>query len=178
MRNAAIFLLEAVFSFFTLLFLLRFAMQIFRVSFYGPLGQFVMKLTHGVVGPLRRMIPPWRSFDLASLLPAYLLQLALATLVYLLMPRLILADATTLALFMAWQGLLGLIRQSLNLLFFVLLLQALLSWINPHSPLAGPLHQLTRPFLDPIRRFLPPISGIDLSPWVLIVLIQTLLILL
>lgn len=178
MRNAATYLLEAFFNFFTILFLLRFFMQVLRVSFYGPLGQFVMKLTHWAIGPLRRIIPPWRSFDLASLLPAYLLQLALAYLVYLLLPRLVFADNNTLLIFMAWFGFLGLIRQSLNLLFVVLLLQALLSWINPRSPFAAPLHQLTRPFLDPIRRFLPLISGIDLSPLVLIVLVQALLMLL
>ena len=137
-----------------------------------------MKLTHWAVRPLRRIIPSWRSLDLASLLPAYLLQLALAWLIYFLPPRLIFFDDAHLALFMAWLALLGLIRQSLHLLFFAVLLQALLSWINPHSPLAGPLHQFSRPFLDPVRRILPPISGIDLSPLILIILIQALLMLL
>ncbi|OQA34463.1 MAG: YGGT family protein [Betaproteobacteria bacterium ADurb.Bin341] len=178
MTRAALFLLEAVFGFFTILFLLRFFMQILRVSFLGPFGQFVVKLTHWAVRPLRRIIPSWRSLDLASLLPAYLLQLALAFLIYLLPPRLMFTDDAHLALFMAWLALLGLFRQTLHLFFFALLLQALLSWINPHSPLAGPLHQFTRPFLDPIRRVLPPIAGIDLSPLVLIVLIQALLMLL
>ncbi len=178
MTRAALFLLEALLGFFTILFLLRFTMQILRVSFLGPFGQFVVTLTHWAVRPLRRIIPPWRSFDLASLLPAYVLQLILVSLTYLLLPRLVFADDIHLALFLAWLALLGLIRQTLHLFFFVLLLQALLSWIQPHSPLAGPLHQLTRPFLDPVRRILPPIAGIDLSPLVLIVLIQALLMLL
>ena len=57
-------------------------------------------------------------------------------------------------------------------LFGALILQAVLSWVNPYSPLAAPANQLTRPLLDPIRRIIPTISGIDLSPLVAILLLQ------
>ena len=57
----------------------------------------------------------------------------------------------------------------------VLILQAVLSWVNPYSPLSAPADQLTRPFLNPIRRVLPPLSGIDLSPLVAILLAQLVL---
>ena len=178
MKEALLFLANAVFSFFTILFLLRFFMQVLRVSFIGPLGQFVMTMTNWAVRPLRRIIPAWRSFDLASLVPAYLLQVVWAALVYYLAPRFLLLDQASLAIFLSWHALLGLIRQALNLLFYALILQAILSWVNPQSPLATPLHQLTRFCLDPIRRIVPPISGIDLSPLIALLAIQALLMLL
>jgi len=58
------------------------------------------------------------------------------------------------------------------ILIGALILQAVLSWVNPYSPLSAPAYQLTRPLLDPIRRILPTISGIDLSPLVAILLLQ------
>lgn len=178
MTQAALFLAENCFGFFTLLFLLRFYMQLFRVSFFGPLVHFVVALTHWAVRPLRRIIPPWGNIDLASLLPAYLLQLGWTYLFHLFFRRLVLLDNQAMALFYAWSALLGLLRHSLYLLIGALILQAVLSWVNPRSPLASPVDQFTRPILNPIRRFLPPVSGFDLSPLVAVMLAQALLFLL
>ena len=176
--TALIFLIETVIGFFTILFLLRLYMQVLRVSFLGPLGQFVITLTNWAVRPLRRIIPPWGGFDLASLLPAILLQLGLAILSHVLLPRHLFADDTAMALFFGTSALLGIVRESIRLFIGALIVQAVLSWVNPRSPIAAPIHQFTRPFLDPIRRILPPISGIDLSPLVAIVLAQAILYLL
>ena len=74
-----------------------------------------------------------------------------------------------------WYALRALLRLAIYIVIGALIVQAVLSWVNPYSPLAAPAHQLTRPFLDPLRRFIPPISGIDLSPLVAILLLQTLL---
>jgi YggT family protein len=68
-----------------------------------------------------------------------------------------------------------LLRLAIYIVIGALILQAVLSWINPHSPLAAPANQLTRPILDPIRRFVPLISGIDLSPLIAILLLQAVL---
>ena len=74
-----------------------------------------------------------------------------------------------------WHGLLSTLRLSIYLLIGALLVQAVLSWISPYSPLSQPVAQLTRPVLRPIQRFLPPIGGVDLSPLIAIVLAQLLL---
>jgi YggT family protein len=74
-----------------------------------------------------------------------------------------------------WRGLLATLRFSLYLLIGALLVQAVLSWVSPYSPLSQPVSQLTRPILRPIQRFVPPIGAIDLSPLVAIVLAQLLL---
>jgi YggT family protein len=174
--EAVVFLLNAVVSFFCTLFLLRFMMQALRVSFGGQLGSFVIKLTNWAVKPLRRIIPGLGGFDWASLFAALMLQLLLAGLLIGAAGQPLVADSLTLGLMVGWFALRGLLRLAVYIMIGALILQAVLSWINPYSPLAAPTYQLTRPLLDPVRRILPTISGIDLSPLVVILLLQALLI--
>lgn len=54
--------------------LARFIMQWQRVSFRNPIGQFVIAITDWLVVPLRRAIPAIGSFDLSTLLPAWIVQ--------------------------------------------------------------------------------------------------------
>lgn len=172
------FLLDTVVGFFTLLLLLRFLMQLNRVSFANPVGRFVVQATNWVVTPLRRVIPGVMGLDLASLVPAWLLQCLLLWAVYFLRSSLVVVDDATLTLLVLWRGLLGTLRIAIWVYIGALFLQAVMSWINPYSPLVAPVSQLTRPVLRPIQRFLPPVANIDLSPLVAIVLLQALLILL
>lgn len=174
--QAIVFLLNAVASFFCTLFLLRFMMQALRVSFGGQLGGFVMTLTNWAVKPLRRIIPGIGGFDWASLFTAFMLQLLLAGLLIGASGQPLVADSLTLGLMVGWFAVRSLLRLTVYLFIGALILQAVLSWINPYSPLAAPINQLTRPLLDPVRRILPTISGIDLSPLVVILLLQALLI--
>lgn len=173
--QAIVFLLDAVVSFFCALFLLRFMMQVMRVSFAGQLGNFVVALTNWAVKPLRRFIPGIGGLDWSSLFAALALQLLLAGLIVGASGHLIEADPASVALMVAWLAVRGLLRLAVYILIGALILQAVLSWINPYSPLSAPAHQLTRPLLDPIRRFVPLISGIDLSPLVAILLLQVVL---
>jgi len=173
--QALVFLVDAVVSFFCTLFLLRFMMQAMRVSFAGQIGDFVVKLTNWAVKPLRRIIPGLGGFDWASLFAALAIQLLLSALLVGISGQVISADAGTVALMAGWFAIRTLLRLAVYILIGALILQAVLSWINPYSPLAAPAHQLTRPLLDPIRRIMPAISGIDLSPLVAILLLQAVL---
>lgn len=175
LTQAIVFLADAIVGFFCVLFLLRFYMQAFRVSFAGPFGHFVVTLTNWAVKPLRRVIPGLFGVDLASLLMALALQLLLMVLVLGVGGGFFLLDGPTVALAVLWGAVRAVLRLSIYILIGALIVQAVLSWVNPYSPLAGPADQLTRPFLGPIRRLLPPISGIDLSPLVAILLAQVLL---
>ncbi len=170
--QAIAFLLDAVASFFCTLFLLRFLMQAMRVSFAGQIGDFVVKLTNWAVKPLRGFIPGIGGYDWASLIAALGVQLALSGILLGLAGPSLNADGGTLALMVLWFAVRTLLRLAVYILIGALILQAVLSWINPYSPLAAPAYQLTRPLLDPIRRILPTISGIDLSPLVAILLLQ------
>lgn len=174
--QALFFLLDAVVSFFCTLFVLRFMMQAMRVSFAGQLGNFVVALTNWAVKPLRRVVPGIGGMDWSSLLAALGLQLLLSLIIFgISSPTAIEADAGTVALMALWFALRALLRLSIYILIGAMILQAVLSWVSPYSPLSAPAHQLTRPVLDPIRRILPTISGIDLSPLVAILLLQMLL---
>jgi YggT family protein len=166
-----------VISFFAAAFLIRFLMQAYRVSFAGQLGQFVTQVTNWLVKPLRRVIPGLRGFDLASLVAAYLAELLGLTLSLLVenSGMLSLLSTESIALYLLWGALVGLLRLVVYLFIGALIVQAVLSWVNPYSPIARPLAQFTGPILDPIRRVIPPIAGVDLSPFVVLLLAQLVL---
>lgn len=170
--QALYFLLDAVVSFFCTIFLLRFMMQAMRVSFAGQIGNFVVALTNWAVKPLRRIIPGVGGFDWASLFAAFALQLLFLGLFLALSSRDVLSNASSIGLMALWFAVKALLRLAIYIQIGALILQAVLSWVNPYSPLGAPAYQLTRPILDPIRRIVPLISGIDLSPLVAILLLQ------
>lgn len=176
--QALLFLLDAVVGFFATLFLLRFIMQWFRVSFSGQLGTFVVQLTNWAVKPLRRVIPGMGGFDWASLLPAFLLELGFAFAALGLSGALGNAESSQLLPWILMHTLRSVLRLGVYIFIAALILQAVMSWINPYSPLAAPAHQLTRPLLAPLQRILPPVAGIDLSPLAAILLLQVVLMLL
>lgn len=174
--QALIFLLDAVAAFVAGVFLLRFLMQAARVSFGGSLGHFVITLTNWGVRPLRRIVPGVWGWDLSSLLAAWLVQLVFYGLMFGLLANSATLGAGDWLPQILFSSLRGLLRVLIGVYVIALILQAVLSWVNPYSPLAGPVNQLTRPLLNPIRRVLPPIGGIDLSPLVVILLLQAVLI--
>jgi YggT family protein len=175
MFSAALdFLLNTILNLFTMLFLLRFFMQLFRAPFNNPLAYMVVSLTDFAVKPVRRIIPSLGKFDLSTLFLATLTQLILQF-------SLLMVHAFPLSLAgqTAWLGLIGLsflgvFRTVLDLFFYALMLQVILSWVNPHSPISGVLNSLTKPILEPIQRILPMASGIDFSPIVALIFLQML----
>lgn len=175
LSQAGLFLFDALISFFTFVLLLRFFLQALRVSFRNQIGAFVVQLTNWLVVPLRKILPGFFGFDLASLVPAYLLQVLLLLAVLSLRGSSDLLASDALIGLILWQGMLATLRFSIYLLIGALFLQAVLSWVSPYSPLAQPVSQLTRPFLRPIQRLVPPIAAIDLSPLIAILLAQLVL---
>ncbi|MDR1661867.1 MAG: YggT family protein [Azoarcus sp.] len=158
------------FGFVTLALLARFFMQWGRVPFRNPVGHFVIAVTDWAVMPLRRFIPGLFGLDMASLLPAWIAQM-LHTAIELALVGVPVATLTAVPLF----GLIGLARMAVYLVFFVVLAAAVLSWVGQHSPTAAVFDALARPFLAPFRRLIPPFNGIDLSPLVLLVVLQIVL---
>jgi YggT family protein len=176
LQQIAGLLVDAVAGFFVYLLLARFLFQWMRVPFRNPLGAFVIAATNWMVAPARRVIPALGGLDLASLVLAWLLQaLALAALYVLAGWGLGAVPEIPAAAFAAL-AVVDLLRFAAYIYMFALIVQAVLSWVNPYSPVAPVFDALTQPFLRPIRRVLPPLGGVDLSPLVLIVLLQVLLI--
>jgi YggT family protein len=165
----AVFLIDTVVSFLVFLLLARFHFQWLRVPFHNPVGEFILALTSWIVKPARRVIPSLSGIDLATLLVAWLIQ-ALG-----LWAQLSIAGANPSGLALAAVALVDLLRFSLYILVFAVIVQAVLSWVNPYAPMKPVFDALTRPFERPLRRFIPPIGQFDLTPLVLLVIVQVLL---
>jgi YggT family protein len=174
LSGALTYLLETVFHLFVLAALLRFFMQAFRAPFRNPIAQFVAAITDFAVKPLRRIVPGLMGFDLASFLVAWIAEFILMLLLFLIAGAAVLPSGGVFSvlLFIAFARLL---RLSIYLLIGVVLVQAILSWVNPYHPIAPFFDTLTRPFLKPLRRFIPPVGGVDLSPLVILILCQLIL---
>ena len=167
-----VYLVDTVFAFFVMLLLARFHFQWLRVPFRNPVGDFVLATTSWMVMPVRRVIPGLAGLDLATLLLAWALQ-CLAIWI-----KATIAGVEPSPLAVIGIAALDLVRYSLYILVFAILVQVLFSWINPYAPMAPVFDAMTRPFLRPLRRFIPPLGNVDLTPLVLLVIIQIILIVL
>ncbi len=167
---------EFVGGFFVLVFLLRFYFQALRVPFRNQAGEFVIATTNWAVKPARRVIPSVLGLDLASLACAWLLQAALLALLLVIGGRDLSSAPGIAAGALFVLALVDLVQLSIKILLFVVILQAVLSWVNPHTPMQFVLDAISRPLLRPIRRIVPPIANVDLSPMVLILLLLVLLV--
>jgi YggT family protein len=169
------FLIQTLSDLFVLVLLLRFYLQVAHASFRHPLCQFVMAVTNFIVLPMRRLVPSLKSYDVATLLSGWLVCLASTVLIMALdqIPYNFAAPQTWLAL--ALLSVLYLFKKSLYLLMGAVIVQAVMSWVNPYNPLAPLLDLLTRPYLRPFRR--AQIGGVDLSPIILFLIVQVILML-
>ena len=174
MDQAIHFLLDVAFGFMTYAFLLRFMMQWLRAPFRNPAGQAITALTDWAVKPLRRVVPGFKGQDTSTLLLAWLTQY-LWLLATVLLVRRVVPDGSAILVF-ALFAVVELFRAAIWVLMVAVIVQAVLSWVGPQGPLAGFLNAMTFRFLAPIRRIVPPIGGtLDLSPLILIVILQLVL---
>jgi len=167
-----VYLVDTVFAFFVMLLLARFHFQWLRVPFRNPVGEFVLATTSWMVMPVRRVIPSLAGLDLATLLLAWVLE---GVAIWI---KAAIVGVEPSFLVIAGVAALGLVRYSLYILVFAIIVQVIFSWINPYAPMAPVFNAMTAPFLRPLRRFIPPLGNVDLTPLVLLVIIQILLIVL
>lgn len=173
--NAFVFLLTTLGNLFIIAVLLRFMMQALRVPFRNPFAQFIVALTDFAVKPLRRIIPGLFGLDLASLVLAWLVQFAVVAGSYS-----ISGFPFALAGGGVWGVMLGLalvrlISLTVYLVIGLTLIRAILSWVGSVSPLAPVVEMLTEPFLRPLRRVIPTIANVDITPIVLFIVCQLIL---
>ena len=175
MDQALLLVLNTVFGLFTYAFLLRFMMQWQRAPFRNPVGQAVTALTDWAVKPLRRVLPGFRGQDTSTLVLAWTAQLLWLLATGLIVNRAALGGSALLEL--ALIAPIELLKAVLWIIIVTVIIQAVMSWFGPDGPLAGFLNAMTFRFLAPIRRMIPPVGGtLDLSPLILIVVIQILLV--
>lgn len=166
---ALVFVINTLLGLFTAAVMLRFLMQQVRADFYNPLAQVVVKATNPLLVPLRRVLRPWGKLDTAAIVLMLLSQLVNVWLVLF---------VSSSPYTYAWGSIVfwtvfKLIFILVNLYFFSILFEALISWVGQgRTPLDGLLRPLNAPLLNPIRRVLPPTSGLDFSPLVAMLLLQ------
>ncbi len=174
--QAIAFVLDAIFSLFILAALVRFWMQAFRAPARNPLAQFTMALTDWAVRPLRRVIPGLFRLDLSSLVVAWAFEFLLQFLKLLLQGGSPAENPGVLSVLL-FLSFVELIRLSIYVFMGAVIIQAVLSWVNPYHPVAPFFASLTNPFLKPVQRAIPLIGGVDISPIFVLIFFQLLLML-
>jgi YggT family protein len=174
--QAIAFVLDALFHLFILAALMRFWMQALRASARNPIAQFTMALTDWAVKPLRRVIPGLFNLDWASLVVAFAFEFLLQFLLLLVLGASPIESPAALSvlLFLAF---VKLIRLTVYIFMGAVIIQAVLSWVNPYHPVAPFFDALTRPFLKPVQKAIPSIGGVDITPVLVLIFFQLVLML-
>ena len=173
LNEALLFLLDVLLQPFAAILLLRFHLQWLRAPMRNPIGEFIMVLTDFMVLRARRFVPSMRGLDSASLLLALLVEM-------LYLSGFLWAQGFPLQGF-PLPGLLALaavklLKISLYLLMAAVFAQAILSWVNPYSSIAPLLTAATRRFMQPLRRIVPVLGSVDMSPLLLFIICQLIVI--
>lgn len=157
--NPFIFLIDMLFSIYIAIMLLRFTLQQVGADFYNPISQFIVKATQPLVVTARRFIPSIRKTDTATLILALLLIILKIIILFSIAGYALNGPAIFI------RSLFDLVSLSFDIFIVALFVQAILSWVNPnpYNPITGLLSNLTAPILNPIRKYVPAMGGIDLS---------------
>ena len=161
LNTAAVYILQTIGSLYLLIVLLRFILQLVRADFYNPLSQFIVRATHPLLKPLRKVIPSLAGLDLASLVLAILVQLVLMALTLMLLGY----GLDNPVQLLVW-SIIGVTALFVKVFFFALIISVILSWVaqGSQNPTVALVNQICEPLLTPIRRILPNLGGLDLSP--------------
>lgn len=165
LTQPAVFLVQVLFGFYATLVVLRFLLQLTRADFYNPLSQFIVKMTAPVLNPMRRLIPGAMGLDLAAIVLAWLVITLQELAIFALSGF---GMQPVAAMLLAIPEMITLV---INIFLFAILIQVIISWINPgsYNPAISLIHSLTEPLLGPVRRMLPQMGGLDLSPMVVMI---------
>lgn len=168
------FLIKTLSNLYLLLFMLRIVLQRVRADFYNPLSQFVFRATNPLVMPVRRFLPTSARLDVPTLVVLIILETITTGILF------GIAGAAAPGGVFAYYVFLRLISLLLWMYIVGIFIYVILSWVGQgaYNPIARVLADIVNPPLNVVRRFLPPIGGLDLSPLLVLILLQTAVILL
>ena len=172
MTGALESLIEIVFGLFSFAALLRFMLQVAGAPYRNPVSEFSVSMSEFAVSRLRRLIPGTRAVDYAPLLWAWLLECLLLAINLTVFGM---VHPTDLLQFLPWilaMGAVSILRHGLYILMAAVFILAVLSWVNPYSPVMPAAEALTSPFLAPLRKLIPTLGTVDLTPVILMVIFQ------
>lgn len=160
LTDIMVFLIQVFGGLYLCVILLRFLLQVARADFYNPVSQALVKLTNPILRPLRKVIPGLWGIDFASLVFAILFH-------WLVMQVLLLVKGYGLVpphLMIAW-ALIGVAGNIITIYIVAAFVLFISSFIAPFSrnPILILVRQLLEPLMAPIRRYVPPVGGLDFS---------------
>lgn len=160
MAEVALLLINTIVGMYLLIVILRFLLQLVKADFYNPISQFIVKATNLPLMPLRKIVPGWGGVDVASIILAMLIQVA--SIIALLA---IMGYGFDPVSVVAWSAI-GLFSLVLNIYKWGLFIVIIASWIAPNSynPVLILLNQILEPVTRPVRKMMPDMGGLDLSP--------------
>ena len=167
--KAFLFLIDTFIDIYCYIVFARFLLQVVRADFYNPVSQFVLKATNPILKPLRRVVPGFGGLDIASLTLVLLLQIVkVLCLAFFLIGGLPPVLNLTMASLLSSAGFV------IDFFFYAIFLQVILSWISQgnYSSFSSLLDQITSPIMSPVRKIIPSMGGLDLSPMVVLLGIQ------
>jgi YggT family protein len=172
--SAINFIVASLFGLYQVVLLLRLLMQWVRADFRNPVSRAIVQLTDPVILPLRKILPPIRRIDTASVVA-----ILAVTVVKILVGQLLLVSSLPPPDLLLRDLLLETVHLVLTTYLFAIILNAILSFVAPenYSPAQSLLNSICEPVLRPIRRVIPSVAGLDLSPLWACIAIQALLIL-
>ncbi len=166
LTDPLVFLVEVIFGLYVIVVLLRFLFQLLRVDFYNPISQAIVKVTNPPLRIMRRVIPSIGKIDTASIVLMLVVQFTGFALINLI------SGGAFLPLTLLAYSAVEIMNHTFNIFIFSIIILAILSWVSPgqyNNPIAGILNQLTNPLMQPARRLIPPMGGLDLSPMLVII---------
>lgn len=171
MNDALRFLIETVFQLYLFILAARMLLAYAGANYFDPFTQFIVRCTDPVVKPVRKMLPNVRGIELSTLLIIFvlgtiklMLMATLFSLPFSIVGLMLMALADTASLF-------------ISIMMYAIIIQALLSWMQPNSPVNFILYKITMPIMRPMQRICPMVGGIDISPIPALILLQLLIIL-
>lgn len=171
-------IINTLFDLYILLVLLRFMLQMLRADFYNPVSQFIVRLTTPPLQILRRFIPSVAGQDTAAIVLCLLLIYAKFLLMRVLSIPAVHIGGVMAPLSVSYGGLMifsiaDLLALLLTVFLVAIIIKVILSWVNPghYNPVIGLVDKLAEPVIRPVRKFMPPIGGLDLSPMFAILLV-------
>lgn len=167
--QASTLIIQTLGTLYLFVVVMRFLLQLSKASFYNPISQFIVKATHLPSKPIRTLLPAYRSFDMASLVLALIVQVVCIQLTALVNN----VGLMNILPVIAW-GALGILSVVIAIYKYGLLIVIIMSWVAPQSQHPGLmlLNQLMRPAMAPLQKVIPPLGGLDLSPILLFLIIQ------
>ena len=159
MNTAGAFLINTIFDMYIFILIMRIILVAIRIDYYNPMSQFVVKLTQGIVTPIRKIIPNYKNLELATVLLVILVE----ALKFFLLGLLLVGIPNIFGILVL--SVADALQFSLNIFFYAIIIQAIFSWVQPgNTQITYILARMTGPLMRPVQRTIPPIGGIDITP--------------